>query len=166
MTTQDETFNLSFITNLFQSARPPAAGPMRLAKRRASARETAVCLDDDPLSLRLVEHLLKKRYTVISCANMESAVNEVQGRHVDLFLCDYHLGEDFTGAQAFAQLRADFGFNPAHSILITSYPSPDIEARTKAIGFHRVFAKPLRKDFQAHCLNLRPVRCQTSLSAG
>lgn len=164
MSTNDETFHFPFISNLMQSkiSQPVSA----LHRRSGMMKEKALCLDDDPLSLRLVEHLLKKRYEVISCANMESTIKAVQKHHIDLFLCDYHLGERFTGAQAYDRLRDEYGYNPAHCILITSYPSPEIEAETLATGFDRVFAKPLRKEFQMYCLNLRMPRIRKPIAAG
>lgn len=129
-------------------------------------KEKALCLDDDPLSLRLVEHLLKKRYEVVSCATIDCAIRAVQKQSFDLFLCDYHLGEHFTGAQAFERLRHEHGYNPVHRILITSYPSREIEAETLAIGFDRVFSKPLRKEFQMHCLNLKSAGWRQSYATG
>jgi CheY-like chemotaxis protein len=117
--------------------------------------ETALCLDDDPLSLRLVEHLLKKRFRVVSCPSIDRAIEAVRREVIEVFLCDYHLGQEFTGAQAYEILRIKHGYDPLHRILITSYPSPEIEAETLACGFDRVFSKPLRKEFQAYCLNLR-----------
>lgn len=152
MTTNDETFRFPFISNLIHGK--VESRSQSLHRRSVSMKDKALCLDDDPLSLRLVEHLLKKRYEVIACANMESAIRAVRKHRMDLFLCDYHLGESFTGAQAYDELRNEYGFNPAHRILITSYPSPEIEAETMAAGFDRVFSKPLRKEFQLHCLNL------------
>jgi CheY-like chemotaxis protein len=152
MSTQESTCNFPFISNLVSS---------RVAERSAHARqrsvhmkEKAICLDDDPLSLRLVEHLLKKRFEVISCATLDAAIRATKQHAVDLFLCDYHLGERFTGAQAFEILSGSHGFNPTHRILITSYPSPDIEAESLRVGFDRVFPKPLRRDFQSYCLDL------------
>lgn len=117
-------------------------------------KEKALCLDDDPLSLRLVEHLLKKRYEVISCPTIDAAIKAVKRNKIGLFLCDYHLGEHFTGARANEILTRKYRFNPTHRVLITSYPSPEIERETLNSGFERVFAKPLRSEFQNYCLNL------------
>lgn len=164
MSSQDDTFHFPFISNFVQGK--VRDHPSFLRSKAISMKEKAICLDDDPLSLRLVEHLLKKRYEVVSCPNLESAVKAVRHDNIDLFLCDYHLGESFTGAQAFETLRRHHGFNPLHSILITSYPSTDIESASKAVGFHRVFAKPLRKEFQSHCLNLRFTRFRNPMAAG
>jgi len=163
MTTRNDTFHLPFISNLLKEKVSPC--PECMHRRTTLKREVAICLDDDPLSLRLVEHLLKKRYLVMSCPTVESAIKVLDKHNVDLFLCDYHLGENFTGVQAFMQMRRDHGFNPEHNILITSYPSPEIEAETRAIGFHRVFAKPLRREFQSHCMNLRISRFGDPLAA-
>jgi CheY-like chemotaxis protein len=163
MSSNDESIHFPFISNLIQNKVSGRAAIRR--ERNLPMRETALCLDDDPLSLRLVEHLLKKRYEVISCATMDSAVRAVQKHSIDLFLCDYHLGERFTGAQAYERLREDHGYNPVHRVLITSYPSREIEAETLAIGFDRVFAKPLRKEFQMYCLNLRMPRMRNPLAA-
>lgn len=163
MSCNDETFQFPFISNLIQSKVSGRTAVRR--ERNLPMRETALCLDDDPLSLRLVEHLLKKRYEVISCATMDSAVRAIQNQNIDLFLCDYHLGECFTGAQAYERLREEHGYNPVHRVLITSYPSSEIEAETLAIGFDRVFAKPLRKEFQMYCLNLRMPRMRNSIAA-
>jgi CheY-like chemotaxis protein len=164
MSTNDDTFHFPFISNLLPSK--VAAQKALFQQRSVHVKEKALCLDDDPLSLRLVEHLLKKRYDVISCATIDTAIRAVQNHSLDLFLCDYHLGERFTGAQAYDRLRRDFGYHPVHRILITSYPSPEIEAETLATGFDRVFAKPLRKEFQMHCLNLRMPRIKNPVAAG
>ena len=129
-------------------------------------KDKAICLDDDPLSLRLVEHLLKKRYEVISCATLEAAIRAVEKHGAELFLCDYHLGESFTGAQAFEVLSSRHGYNPVHRILITSYPSAEIEEETLAVGFDRVFPKPLRREFQSYCLNLFLPQVGSSAAAG
>ncbi|MFO7724136.1 MAG: response regulator [Oceanipulchritudo sp.] len=131
-----------------------------------SGKELALCLDDDPLSLRLVEHLLKKRYKVISCLNLDRAVVAVRRERIGLFLCDYHLGQEFTGAQAYDHLRLEHGYNPLHRVLITSYPSNEIEAESLASGFDRVFAKPLRKEFQSYCMELRGSRFDQGLRTG
>jgi CheY-like chemotaxis protein len=164
MSTHNDTFHLPFISNLLPGK--GVAHKVLFSQRAVQMKEKALCLDDDPLSLRLVEHLLKERYAVISCATIDSAIRAIKRNTVGLFLCDYHLGERFTGAQAYERLRDEFGFRPIHRILITSYPSPEIEAETLASGFDRVFAKPLRKEFQAHCLNLRMPRIINPVAAG
>ena len=74
MSTQEGTFNLPFISNWIRER--PVHAQAHCMKRNASEKEMAICLDDDPLSLRLVEHLLKGRYDVISCANIDAAVQE------------------------------------------------------------------------------------------
>jgi CheY-like chemotaxis protein len=152
MSSHEGTFHLPFISHLMKEK--PATEKASDRRQRVATRERAICLDDDPLSLRLVEHLLKDRYDVISCANIDAAVRAVKSSHVDLFLCDYHLGEQFTGARAFEILTNKYGFNPIHRILITSYPSDAIEKESLEIGFSKVFAKPLRKEFKSYCLNL------------
>ncbi len=152
MSTNEDTFHFPFISNLIQSRF--AGTHARTNQRTAPMKEIALCLDDDPLSLRLVEHLLKKRYHVISCANVDSAIRAVKQHRCGLFLCDYHLGDDITGAQAWESLSREHGFSPAHRVLITSYPSAAIEEESRSVGFDRVFAKPLRREFQQYCLNL------------
>lgn len=164
MSEPHETFQFPFISNFLQKRMLDRAGPT--GGRTAPVRETALCLDDDPLSLRLVEHLLKGRYDVISCATIDRAIPAVKKNAIDLFLCDYHLDDRLTGVQAFERLSRDYGYNPLHRVLITSYPSQEISCETLSAGFHRVFAKPLRKEFQMYCLNLRLPRIRRPLAAG
>ena len=152
MSTQEGTLKLPFISGWIRER--PSRSKAHCLPGKAPQKEMAICLDDDPLSLRLVEHLLKSRYEVISCANIDAAIRAVKKHSVELFLCDYHLGEQFTGARAYAILTTKYGFNPTHSILITSYPSREIEQISRDAGFSKVFAKPLRKEFQSFCLNL------------
>ncbi len=152
MNTHEGTINLPF--GFGWGNRAPSVNRVRMHKSKHEAREKAICLDDDPLSLRLVEHLLKDRYDVISCANIDATIRAVKQHNVELFLCDYHLGEQFTGARAFEILTRKYGFSPTHCILITSYPSDEIERISLDSGFTKVFAKPLRKEFQSFCLNL------------
>lgn len=152
MSTQESTFHFPFISNLIHEKVGERTAHFR--KQAVPMKEKALCLDDDPLSLRLVEHLLKERYQVISCPTIDAAVKAVRRHKFCLFLCDYHLGEQFTGARANEILTRKYRFNPIHRVLITSYPSPEIEKEALAAGFERVFAKPLRREFQAYCLNL------------
>ena len=151
MSINEGTIQLPFLSSLMKDKPGMAA---RCCHGTGREREKAICLDDDPLSLRLVEHLLKERYDVISCANIDAAIRAVKRYRMELFLCDYHLGEQFTGARAFEILTNKYGFNPTHRVLITSYPSDKIERESLDIGFSKVFAKPLRREFQSYCLNL------------
>ena len=154
MSTQESTFNFPFISNLVRSESCKQSRPAYFREQVSSMKGKALCLDDDPLSLRLVEHLLKKRYDVISCPTIDAAVKAVKKHKIGLFLCDYHLGEHFTGARANEILTRKYRFNPTHRVLINSYPSPEIEGEVLKSGFERVFAKPLRSEFQNYCLNL------------
>ncbi len=61
------------------------------------------------------------------CANIDAAIRTIKNYSVELFLCDYHLGEQFTGAGAFEILTNKYGFNPTHRVLIAYYPSDAIE---------------------------------------
>ena len=118
------------------------------------SRQTVICLDDDPLSLRLVEHLLQSRFHVVSCATLQQTVEAFYKYPTNIFLCDYHLGNGLTATHAWEILAYKYGFNPIHRILITSYPSPTIERETLGVGFNRVFSKPLHKEFKKYCLDL------------
>ncbi len=151
MTTNEGTIQMPLLSSWIRQRPAPA---VRCRHGSAKEKERALCLDDDPLSLRLVEHLLKERYDVVSCANIDAAIRAVKKFHMELFLCDYHLGEQFTGARAFEILTNKYGYNPTHRVLITSYPSEQIERDCLDIGFSKVFAKPLRREFQSYCLNL------------
>jgi CheY-like chemotaxis protein len=163
MSTHESTFNFPFISNLVSTR--PSERTAQFRRTAAPMKEKAICLDDDPLSLRLVEHLLKARYEVVSCPTIDSAVKAVKQHSFGLFLCDYHLGEHFTGAQANEILSRKYRFNPKHRVLITSYPSAEIEQETLDAGFERVFAKPLRRDFQNYCLNLWKPPAKQSIAA-
>lgn len=164
MNSKDKPTRFRFLPGLFPRGQP--SGLQGASSGKPEGKELALCLDDDPLSLRLVEHLLKQRYFVISCLNLDRAIAAVRREQINVFLCDYHLGQDFTGAQAYDLLRLEHGYVPLHRILITSYPSPEIEAETLASGFDRVFAKPLRKEFQSYCLELRGSRYNHGLRTG
>ena len=76
MNTHEGTINLPFISGW--NKRSPSPARIRMHKPRHGGQEKAICLDDDPLSLRLVEHLLKERYEVISCANIDAAIRAVK----------------------------------------------------------------------------------------
>jgi response regulator RpfG family c-di-GMP phosphodiesterase len=163
MSAHESTFTFPFISNLVSNKSSERTTPFH--QRVTSMKEKTLCLDDDPLSLRLVEHLLKKRYEVISCPTIDAAIKAVQIHKISLFLCDYHLGEHFTGARANQILTRKYRFNPMHRILITSYPSQEIEGEALKSGFEKVFAKPLRQDFQNYCLNLWRPPAKQSIAA-
>ena len=164
MSMHENTFRFPFISHLMHEK----AGE-RTAHFRTQAvpmKEKALCLDDDPLSLRLVEHLLKDRYQVVSCPTIDADVKAVRRHKFSLCLCDYHLGEHFTGARANEILTRKYRFNPVHRVLITSYPSPEIEKEILSIGFERVFSTPLRREFQAYCLNLWRPPLKSGMAVG
>lgn len=152
MSSSEGTFNLPFVSNLLNGKLVDRVSSLR--QRSTPMKEKAICLDDDPLSLRLVEYLLKGRYEVICCPNIDAAIRAVQMHKSEILLCDYHLSESFTGVQAWRRLSSEHGFNPTHRVLITSYPSPEITQESLEIGFDRVFSKPLRREFQDYCLKL------------
>lgn len=166
MNSNEESFQFPFISQFAQPSRRSWKDCMPLRRRAAQLKDFALCIDDDPLSLRLVEHLLKKHFTVISCLNVDAAVKAVKRHRIDLLICDYHLNDRFTGSQAYELLRDTCGYRPRHRILITSYPSPEIEAESRAIGFDSVFSKPLRKEFQSHCIHLPMPELRNPMTAG
>jgi len=154
MSSKDESLQFPFISQFLQSGNLSWKDCIPRRRKAVKMKDFALCIDDDPLSLRLVEHLLKQRFSIISCLNADAAIKAIKRHRVDLFICDFHLSDRCTGVQVYEQLRDSHGFHPRHKILITSYPSMDIESQARGVGFDTVFSKPLRKDFQAHCNRL------------
>lgn len=149
MSTYNDSFTLTFISRFFCAASTQESGAIS-----ATRRKRVICLDDDPLSLRLLEVLLKDTYDVHSCGSIYQAIRVSQKYAIDTFICDYHLGSDMTGAKALG-LLAELNLIPtSHKILITARPTPEIEAEVRAAGFTHIFSKPLGRDFQNHCRSL------------
>lgn len=145
MSTYSDSLTLTLFTRLM---RPVATIPASIG---SGSRKRILCLDDDLLSLKLLERLLRDAYEVHLCSNVQQAVRIVEMYPIDTFICDYHLDTDMTGTKALQTLSAMELFNGCNSILITACPTAEIEAEVRAAGFTGIFPKPLGRAFQLHC---------------
>jgi len=128
--------------------------PTGLPANESLSQEILLCLDDDPISLRIVKQLLRTRFRVLTASTLSEASELARAFPVRYFVCDYHLGNELTGARALLSLYETPFFDPANAILITAKPSAEISHETIKAGFSRIFAKPLRSGFRNYCLNM------------
>lgn len=110
-------------------------------------RGTVLCLDDDPVSLRVVRILLIRDFRVLPCTTVEEAEALIQEHAITHFVSDYHLEDGETGTSALTRLNLDPRFRPAHCVLITALPTDAIEEEVRRAGFDAVFHKPLGREF-------------------
>lgn len=109
-----------------------------------------LCLDDDPISTRLVRNLLDRDFEVLTCQSVGEAIALARCTEVTFFISDFHLGHGITGSKALRMLQSEVQFEPVDSVLITGHPTAKVEAEARAVGFSRCFPKPLGREFRSY----------------
>lgn len=112
-------------------------------------RPSVLILDDDPASLRVAYFSLRRDYEVFACETLPQAISIVREEVIDYLISDFYLGFGDTGAEALVRLREEPSFDPVACFLITSNPEPSVRDTALAAGFHKVFHKPITREFRA-----------------
>ncbi len=130
--------------------------PSELQHRAAAELKPVVlCLDDDPVSQKLVQLYLRDEYHVLTCGRLDEAMLHARATRVDYLVADYNLGDGITGVHALESLQQEPGFHPTASVLITANLSTEVEHDARQAGFLRMFEKPLRETFRSYFARTR-----------
>jgi CheY-like chemotaxis protein len=143
------------MTSFLQKLLPGFPGSARITnapnpvhRTRQQTRKSILFLDDNQLTLRYVRLLLGDDFDVLICPTIDEAIAYIRTHPIDYFVSDFHLADNFTGAQAIQRLSAETNFNPKDCILVTSDSSKLTRESAISSGFSRIFIKPLSNEFK------------------
>ncbi len=109
-------------------------------------------VDDDKVTRTLLARLFKphaENFEVVTANNGKEAIDVVSGNNIDLVLTDLQMPE-MDGFEFLAYMSDTHSKIPV--FVITSFGSPDIEARVKDLGASRYFEKPIEVDSLIECI--------------
>ena len=110
-------------------------------------RGRVLYIEDDPMSLKLVERLLEQRPEVELIMALEGKQGLTLARECrpDLVLLDLHL-QDMEGEDVLRAIRAEPELRRTPVIVITAEPYPRLPERMRAAGAQAYLRKPLNFD--------------------
>lgn len=112
-----------------------------LSNALAKARASVLLVEDDPAVRRSLQLLLRSRgFDVRAYGSSKALLADDVADQAVLLVADFKLA-DGDGIQVLEALRRRQWAGPA--VLVTGFPSPDLEKRAKEAGFERVLIKPL-----------------------
>ena len=99
-------------------------------------------VDDDPISLRLVAHMLGPCDIAVTCARSGAqALELIATQTFDAILMDYHM-PDMNGVQTLEAIRALAGPNQAAPVVVVT-ADPAVEQAYVSLGFAGFLSKPV-----------------------
>ena len=109
----------------------------------ALAHESILVVDDQPLSIKLVQLILEgEGYRVLVAANATDALQIVQNSKPDLILMDIHL-PSLDGLALTKLLRSDQESRHIKIVAISAYASAEDDQRITAAGCNGFIPKPI-----------------------
>jgi CheY-like chemotaxis protein len=100
-------------------------------------------LEDDPANLALLERISQLNGDeLVTVANAEDAIVELQNIHFDLIVADVHLGTGVMDGLEFAEYLRDAGLQTP-IISITAYDFDEYERRSEQAGTEYHIVKPI-----------------------
>ena len=112
-----------------------------------------LAVDDDEMTLMMVEHILGDAYDIVKAASGKDALAYLATHTVDLVLLDYMMPE-LDGLTVLARIREQPATEDIPVILLTGDMTPDLEAR----GFGAGATDFLHKPFFPDVLKMRVAR--------
>jgi CheY-like chemotaxis protein len=105
---------------------------------------TILIIDDDPISVRLLEMIVARNgYATASATSAEEAVDWLeQGEPVELIITDQNLGGT-TGLEFYQSLQGNPRFRSVPVILCTGVADRDTVTTALALGIRHLIAKPI-----------------------
>jgi PAS domain S-box-containing protein len=139
------TFSLDLPAGVAPCAELAGAEPAAAAAPAATAaRHTVLCIDDNPVNLKLVAQMLATRRDIhlLSAHTPELGIELALAHQPDLVLLDINMpGMD--GYQVLAVLRADARLRGVPIVAVTANAMPREIARGRAAGFDDYLSKPV-----------------------
>jgi len=118
--------------------------------REQTPRQRILLVEDDAGVRRSLQLLLQGRgLDVRAYATGDALLLDPTAREATALVADYRMN-GLDGLDVLARLRA-IGW-PGRALLITAFPSADLDARAKALGYDAVIEKPFRQNALADAM--------------
>ena len=102
-------------------------------------------VEDDQDTCMLLNHLLSKHYELHLVRDVNAALHVARAHSFDLFLLDVNLGEERTGTDLLALLRALPDIDRIPALAVTAYALPGDRERLMHAGFDGYLSKPFTR---------------------
>lgn len=120
---------------------PVALGPLG-GSPSARSKAKILVVDDDPLALEMMDHLLGKLgYHVVGVNTGQKAIDYMQQNGADLILLDMVMGKEMDGIETYRQIRARRPFQRV--MVISGHASPEKVAAIRHLGVEHYLIKPV-----------------------
>ncbi len=107
-------------------------------------QKTALIVDDDQSVLRNFSRLLRENgFEVQAIESAREALNLVDSQSFDIVLIDFKL-PDMDGAELLERIRGRI--SKAIKIMITGFPTTDLENKVVDLGIDAYVVKPIKPD--------------------
>ena len=121
--------------------RPPAFDTH--ATRPAETGPAVLAVEDDPIGMTVLRHVLKRRLKNVDCAaSGREALEAAAAKQYDLILMDLQM-PDITGLEAAARIRRMHGYGNVPILALTASCSDQIREQCRAIGMQAFLSKPI-----------------------
>lgn len=115
-------------------------------KSNGGIRHKILVLEDDKLSLKIVNKFLEKKYEVKACSNIYDALNSVRKEEFDAFMVDINLSGNLTGIDFLNELKTNTVHAGKPFIAVTAYAMKGDKEKFLAEGFTHYISKPFMRN--------------------
>jgi CheY-like chemotaxis protein len=113
------------------------------ASVRTGAGPAILVVEDNPVNLTVLRHMLERREVQVDCAESgRAAIEAANSRQFDLILMDLQMPE-MDGLKATAALRRIPGYETVPILALTATTSDDLRERCRQAGMQAFLSKPL-----------------------
>jgi PAS domain S-box-containing protein len=109
-------------------------------------RNKILVLEDDELSIKIVQKFLEKKYDVRACSNIYDALNIIRKENFDAFLIDINLSSNLTGIDFLNELKINTEFAGKPFIAVTAYSMKGDREKLLGEGFTHYISKPFMRN--------------------
>ena len=111
--------------------------------RVADLGPAVLAVEDDPIGMTVLRHVLQRRLKNVDCATSGSeALAAAARKHYDLILMDLQM-PDINGLEAAAQIRQMPGYKGVPILALTASCSDQVREQCRAIGMQAFLSKPI-----------------------
>ncbi|MAT40617.1 MAG: hypothetical protein CL946_13550 [Ectothiorhodospiraceae bacterium] len=107
---------------------------------------TILVVEDDDLSQKFMNRLLRKHYDVLIAGNVEEAMQSLQANEVDLVFMDLSLGERYDGISCTKMIKSDEKLQHIPVVALTAHALPEDRERCLEAGCSDFMSKPLNQE--------------------
>ncbi|HSD64556.1 MAG TPA: ATP-binding protein, partial [Ignavibacteriaceae bacterium] len=122
------------------------AGVIVSGKSDGGIRHKILVLEDDKLSLKIINKFLEKKYEVKACSNIYDALNIVRKEEFDAFMVDINLSGNLTGIDFLNELKTNIVHAGKPFIAVTAYAMKGDREKFIAEGFTHYISKPFMRN--------------------